>query len=438
MSNVIIALATAPIKSALAVIRITGEGSFEVTEQLTSKRIKGIVKRTSYFTKIYDNGSQIDEVVLLAYPNPHSMTGEDTVEIFCHGSMLIANQIISAYLSRGARYAARGEFTMRAYLNGKMDLVEAEAVNDLINATSLESKNLSLMALDGKTSELLLPVKNDLGELLGLIEVNIDYSEYEDLEEITKEKIIAKVSLILQNLGELIKGAEQGKIVKDGVKVAIVGEPNVGKSSILNVLLKEDKAIVSEIPGTTRDIVEGDISYKGIVIHLLDTAGIRESGDKIENLGIEKSRRAVEESDVVIHVLDARSTTSDGIEIPEGKEVIEVYNKDDLVDRKTDGKIYVSAEKGEVTPLLDALYNNLGLSENAFKNPSLSSIRQISLLKEAYSSLEEALRDTELNAPIDLVSVNLQAAYYKLQEILGELVNHDLSDEIFSRFCVGK
>lgn len=438
MSNVIIALATAPIKSALAVIRISGEGSFEITEELTGKKIKGIDKRTSYYTKIKERENLIDEVVLLAYPNPHSMTGEDTIEIFSHGSMLIANQIIGAYLRKGARYASRGEFTMRAFLNGKMDLVEAEAVNDLINATSLESKNLSLMALDGETSKLLNPVKNDLGELLGLIEVNIDYSEYEDLEEITKEKIITKVGLILQNLNQLIENGEQGRIIKDGVKVALVGEPNVGKSSILNALLKEDKAIVSEIPGTTRDIVEGDISYKGVVIHLLDTAGIRESGDKIENLGIEKSRKAVDDSDIVIHIFDAAFPYEDGIEIPTGKTVIDVYNKDDLIKNKEDGKIYISAEKGEIMPLLEALYRELGLNENAFKNPSLSSVRQISLLKEAYDRMTDALTDAKKDAPIDLVSINLQAAYYKLQEILGELVNHDLSDEIFSRFCVGK
>lgn len=437
MANVIIALATAPMKSALAVIRISGEGSFEITEELTHKRLKGISKRTSYYAKIED-GQTIDEVVVLAYPHPHSMTGEDTVEIFCHGSMLIANQIISSYLSRGARYADRGEFTMRAFLNGKMDLVEAEAVNDLINATSIESKNLSLMALDGKTSDLLAPIKNDLGELLGLIEVNIDYSEYEDLEAITKEKIVSKVTSILQNLDGLIEGAEEGKIVKDGIKVALVGEPNVGKSSILNALLKEDKAIVSEIPGTTRDVVEGDISYKGITIHLLDTAGMRESDDRIESLGIAKSRKALEEADIVIHVMDASSTQEDKVEIPPEKTVITIYNKDDLVEKKEDGKIYISAEKGEVKPLLEALYEKLGLSENAFKNPSLSSLRQISLLKEVWTFLVDGLEDALNDAPIDLISVNLQSAYFKIQEILGELVTHDLSDEIFSRFCVGK
>lgn len=442
MNNVIVALATPPLKSALALIRVSGEEAFALTDEIFSHKISGISKRESFVGTISDDGETIDEVVLLAYPSPHTMTGENVVEISCHGSLLIANEIIEAYLKRGARYATRGEFSSRAFYNGKLDLVEAESINELINATTKEAKNLSLLSLEGKTSALILPLKKSLADLLSLIEVNIDYPEYTDIEVANKAKISSSIDEMRKQVASLIEGGEEGKIVKDGLNVAIVGEPNVGKSSLLNALLHENKALVSEIPGTTRDVVEGEVNLKGLTLHLLDTAGIREGGDKLESLGIAKSEAVIKEADIVLLVLDAtKGYQKEDRRIAkqaEEKILITVFNKEDLLSKKEEGKLYISALKQDISPLLEAITKAVGLSDGAFKNPSLSTARDIGLLKQIDSCLSEAKKDCLSDAPIDIVSVNLQAAYNASRELLGEEATSDLTEEIFSRFCVGK
>jgi tRNA modification GTPase len=442
MGNSIIALATAPLKSALALIRVSGDDAFVITDQIFTKKISGITKRQMFFGTINEYGEDIDQVVVLAYPGPNTMTGEDVVEISCHGSLLIANEIIECYLKRGAVYATRGEFSSRAFYNGKMDLIEAEAVNDLINATTKEAKTLSLMSLEGKTSQLVAPLKKSLADLLSLVEVNIDFPEYTDIEQANEEKISSSIDQIRSQVASLIKGGEEGKIVKEGIKVAIVGEPNVGKSSLLNALLNEEKAIVSDIPGTTRDVVEGEINLKGITLHLLDTAGIREGAEKIEELGIHKSEKTISEADLVILVVDATRGLSEEdkrIEkLAAGKIFIPVYNKDDLIKAKEPGKLYISALKKDIEPLLDRIYVALGIEEDAFISPSLNNARQLGILKQIDQTLSEAKDDCIKKAPIDLVSVNLMAAYNSARELLGEDATTDLTDEIFSRFCVGK
>jgi tRNA modification GTPase len=442
MSDSIIALATAPLRSALAVIRISGSDAFALTDQVFSKKISGLAKKAFFVGKISDEGKDVDQVVLLAYPAPKTFTGEDVVEISCHGSPLIANEIIECYLKRGARYATRGEFSSRAFYNGKMDLVEAEAVNDLINATTKESKSLSLMSLEGKTSQLVAPLKKSLADLVSLIEVNIDYPEYTDIEEANKAKISSSIDDIRRTVADLIRGGREGKIVKDGVKVAIVGEPNVGKSSLLNALLNEDKAIVSDIPGTTRDVVEGDIDLHGVLLHLLDTAGIRENAEIIEKQGILRSEKTIKEADVVILVIDARNGMSDEDrrveKLAAGKILIPTYNKEDLVSSKDPGKLYVSALRKDIKPLVERLFKELGVEESAFVSPSLNNARQLGLLGQIDACLSDAKKDCDANAPIDLVSVNLMSAYNQARQLLGENATTDLTDEIFSRFCVGK
>lgn len=442
MGNTIVALATAPFRSALALIRVSGDEAFSITDQIFTKKVSGTTKRQMFFGTIKDNGQDIDLVVLLAYPAPHTMTGEDVVEISCHGSPLIANQIIECYIARGARYAARGEFSSRAFYNGKTDLIEAEAVNDLINATTKESKALSLMSLEGKTSKLVEPLKKSLADLLSLVEVNIDYPEFTDIEQANEKTILESMEMIRKQVGELIKGGQEGRIVKDGVKVAIVGEPNVGKSSILNALINEDKAIVSDIPGTTRDVVEGEINLDGVVLHLLDTAGIREHAQNIEKQGIVRSQKAIAEADVVILVADARKSLSKEDEkiakLAKGKIFITVFNKDDLIVKKDPDKLYVSALKKDVEPLKKKIFEELGIEETAFILPSLNNARQLGVLNQIDHCLEEAERDCKASAPIDIVSVNLMAAYNLSRQLLGEDSTMDLTDEIFSRFCVGK
>jgi tRNA modification GTPase len=442
MSNVIVALATAPFKSALAVIRASGEGVFALTDEIFSQRVSGLSERKIFLGTLSDEGKDIDQVVLLVYPEPKTMTGEDVVEIICHGSILIANQIIGAYIKRGAAYATRGEFSSRAFYHGKTDLLEAEAINDLINATTEESKNLALMSVEGKTSGLVRPLKKDLADLLSLIEVNIDYPEYTDLEQANEKTIVRSIKKIRKKLAELIKDGHEGKIIKEGVKVAIVGEPNVGKSSLLNAILNEDKALVSEIPGTTRDVVEGDVSLRGVTLHLLDTAGIREGADRLERMGIDRSEKTIAEADVVILVVDAiRGLSPEDAKIKKlakGKILVIAYNKKDLVEKPAKGKLYISALKKDISPLLEAISASLGLSEKAFVSPSLNNARELALLERIDSCLLQAEKDAREKLPIDLVSASLSAAYNASRELLGEEATNDLTDEIFSRFCVGK
>ncbi len=442
MFETIVALATAPMKSALSLIRVSGEDSFSVVSKCFSKDITNIDKRTALVGEIKDGDKIIDEVVIVCYKGPKSFTGEDLVEIICHGSMLIVNEIIELLLSKGARLAERGEYSMRAFLNQKIDLVQAEAINDVINATTKEAKDLSLLALSGETSSLVEPLRKKLADIISLIEVNIDYPEYQDIEVANKEKIIKSADEIIALVDSLISDGEKGRIIKDGVKVAIVGKPNVGKSSLLNALMGEEKAIVTDIKGTTRDIVEGDINLKGILLHLLDTAGIRESNDKIESIGINKSIKMIEEAELVIVVLDATEELSDEdkqiLELSKDKKRIVVYNKSDLLEKKEDGNLYISALENDLDELTNKIKEVLGIEDNNFHHPSLNNARQIGLLKQIKESMLQAKQDSELDLSVDLVSVSLMDAYRATMEILGLASDIDISKEIFSRFCVGK
>ena len=437
----IVALATAPMKSALAVIRVSGDDAFEIVSKCFSKDITGITKRTCLVGSILDGEKEIDEVVINVYKGPKSFTGEDLVEIICHGSVLIANEIIELLLSKGARLATNGEYSSRAFLNQKIDLVQAEAINDVINATTKEAKALSILSLKGDTSNLLVPLKTRLADILSLIEVNIDYPEYEDIEVANKEKIVDTIDELLPEIERLTKEGEQG-LIKEGIKVAIVGKPNVGKSSLLNALLGESKAIVTDIAGTTRDVVEGEINLNGVVLHLLDTAGIRDVEDKIESIGINKSKEVIKEADLVIVVLDASTELDDMdkeiLTISEDKKRIIIYNKSDLSTKTEEDKIYISALTGDISPLKKEIYKAVGLENEAFTTPSLNNVRQLGLLKNVKESLLKAKQDTELDLSIDLIAVSLYDAYRSILEILGEVDQIDISKEIFARFCVGK
>ena len=444
MFETIVALATPPMKSALAIIRVSGDDCFEVVSKCFSKDITKINERTILVGYIEDKkkGQRIDQVVLAIYKGPNSFTGENLVEIICHGSMLISQQILDILIENGARMATNGEYSSRAFLHQKMDLVQAESINDIINATTKEAKNLSMLSLNGETSKLLVPVKTRLADIISLIEVNIDFPEYEDIEQANQQQVITICDEIIGLINKLIDDGEKAKIVKEGIKVAIVGKPNVGKSSLLNSLLGEEKAIVTDIAGTTRDTVEGDINLNGIILHLVDTAGIRDASDVVESIGVDRAKKAIEQSELVLVVLDGSEKPTkedqDILDITKDSNRIIIYNKADKINDKNDDRIYVSALNNNIEPLRKEIYKNLGLDEQVFHQPALNNARQIGLLKRAKLSLEKAKEDASNDLPVDLISVNLMDAYNAVLEILGEKNKADLSKEIFSRFCVGK
>lgn len=439
MFETIVALATPPLKSALGIVRLSGDDVFEVVSKCFSKDLRDIKEKTILYGHIVDNNEKIDDVVLLAYKGPKSFTGEDSIEIICHGSPLIYKQIIETCIKNGARMATNGEFSSRAYMHNKIDLVQAEAINDVINATTKEAKNLNLLSLDGKTSDLIKPIKTKIADILSLIEVNIDYPEYEDIEVANKDKIIEVVDELIPQIDVLVDDGQKAKIINEGVKVALVGKPNVGKSSLLNAFLGEDRAIVTDVAGTTRDVVEGHANIDGVVLHLFDTAGIRDSSDKIESIGIEKSKKTIKEADIVVVVLDSSNDLDN-----EDKQILEytkeynpivVYNKDD--NGKSD-KLSISALNNQIEPLIKEIKERIGIDEKSFSKPALNNTRQLGLLSKAKESLVKAKEDASNDLTVDLIATSLFDAYTAILEILGEANQIDLSKEIFSRFCVGK
>ena len=439
MFKTIVALATPPLKSALAIIRLSGNDAFEIVSKCFTKKIN-TEKKEIYIGDIYDEET-IDNVVVLAYKAPRSFTGENVCEIICHGSMLIANEIINVLVKHGAVMAKRGEFSQRAFLNNKINLVQAESINDIINAETHEAKRLGLMSLKGETTAKINLLKEKFEDLLASIEVHFDYPEEADSDEITSKNIIAYIDEILDYVSTLINEANKGRIINEGIKVALVGKPNVGKSSLLNALLNENKAIVTDIAGTTRDVVEGEINIDGVKLKLLDTAGIRGSDDIVEVIGINKSKETINAADLVVVVLDASNDLDEQDEeilrYTENKERIVIYNKSDKIEHKKDG-IYVSALNNDLDILKKEIFTKLGLSQKDFLNPSLVNDRQIGLLEQMKQNILKAKEDAYNMLPVDLISISILSAYNRILDILGESTDIDISKEIFKRFCVGK
>lgn len=443
MFDCIVSLITPPLKGAVALIRISGDKSLEIINNIFSREVSK--SHYVYYGFIVDksNNETIDEVMVSYFKAPKSFTGEDVVEISCHGSMIIANQIIELIIKYGARLAQRGEFSSRAFYNGRIDLVQAEAINSLINAETLQSKRLQMYSLTGETSKLIKPIETTLADILSLIEVNIDYPEYQDIEEMTNDKIINDINPLIEIIDKLIKDGERNKIINEGINVALVGRPNVGKSSLLNALLKTDKAIVTDIPGTTRDVVEGKINLGGIIINLLDTAGIRDSYDEVEKIGIQKSKEAIDKADLIILVMEANIITDEDnllLDATKDKKRLVVYNKKELLDENKldENKIYISAINKDISSLEKAIKKLFNVEEINNLNPSLCSSREIGLLSQVKMNLLSAKEEALNNISLDLVSIYLKRAYDSIRDILGEEIKVDLASEIFSRFCVGK
>ena len=450
MNDTITAISTALGVGAISIIRLSGKDAISITNSIfKGKDLTKVNSHTINYGHIVDNDKVIDEVLVSVMKSPKTYTCEDIVEINCHGGIATTNKILELVLLQGARLAEPGEFTKRAFLNGRIDLIEAESVMDLIDAKTEEARKLSINQLEGKVSIIIRNFRQKLLELLASIEVNIDYPEYEDIEVITNENIRKEISTIKEELNKIIVESENGKIIKKGIKVAIVGRPNVGKSSILNKLLNEDKAIVTDIEGTTRDIVEGEVSIAGVLFRFVDTAGIREAKDLVEKIGIERSRNEIFNSDLVLMVLNNNEKITEDekkliSELPEQSLI--VINKNDLISNididilKNKDVIYIDTISIDgIEPLKNKLIEMFKLEKiNNSDYTYMSNARQISLAKEAYSIINDVEIGLKNEVPTDLIEIDIKRIWEKLGEILGESYSEELIDQLFTQFCLGK
>lgn len=441
LKDTIAAISTALSEGAISIVRISGEDAIDIVNQCTNIDLKAAKSHTIHYAFFYDpdTNTTLDEVLISLFRAPKTYTKEDLVEINCHGGTYITRKILSVLLSCGARLAYPGEFTQRAFLNGRIDLAQAEAVNDMILANNSTNAKLALSGIKGSVRKLLNPLIDDLLNLIATIEVNIDYPEYDDVEMLTTTDVLPKTKQWLNDLDEILKKSQSGQLLKEGIKTAIVGKPNVGKSSLLNALLEEEKAIVSNIAGTTRDLVEGHIQLGNIHLNLIDTAGIHETNDTVERIGIERSKKAIDEAQLILLVLDASQKLDERdkqlLSLTEKKQRILIYNKNDLAQH--DG-ISISAKNGEIDSLIkeiEALYEQQLIH---IQSPVLGNERQIACLMKAKKSVISAINTMENGLELDLVTIDLQDAYTSLKEILGEVSREDLLDALFSNFCLGK
>lgn len=439
--HTICAISTALKEGAISIVRLSGEDAVSITSQIFTKDLSHVPSHTIHYGHILDeNKEPVDEVLVSVFRAPKTYTREDVVEINCHGGIFITRKILSIVLSHGAKLAKPGEFTQRAFYHGRIDLSQAEAVEDMIEATNDSAAKMAMKGIRGSVHKLLQPLIDDLLDIIAQIEVNIDYPEYEDIEQLTQKDLLPKIREWLLCIDAILKKANTGQIIKNGIDTVIIGRPNVGKSSLLNALLEEDKAIVTDIAGTTRDIVEGQIHIGSVQLNLIDTAGIRHASDKIEQIGIEKSQEKLRQAKLVLLVLDgSRPLTKedeDLLEQTKDKLRLIIWNKQDLNDSSQEG-ICISAKNHQIQPLIDALeslYQNDLLKEE----PILSNERQIGLLQQAKSAMKRAQIALEAQTEPDLVEIDIQEAYEDLKEILGEVHREDLLDTLFSKFCLGK
>ncbi len=455
MNDTICAIATSQGVGAIAIIRVSGNESLEIVNKLfIGKELTKVESHTINYGKIIDpiDNKIIDEVLVSVMLAPKTFTRENVVEINTHGGIASTNKVLELLLTNGCRLAEPGEFTKRAFLNGRIDLLEAEGVMDLINAKTDSQRDLAANQVTGKVSELINNLRSDLVQIISNINVNIDYPEYDDVDIITNDLLIPKIASLKERIKKILEESKNGQIIKEGLKTAIVGRPNVGKSSLLNALLEEEKAIVTDIAGTTRDIVEGQISINGVMLNIIDTAGIRETKDKVESIGVSKSLKTIDEADLVLLVLNNNEKLTPDIEelitkIKE-KEYIIIINKCDLasklditnlnVDKSRFINMSIKDNQG-----IDALKNkiielfNLNKLESA--DPTyLSNSRSISILRKCLISIEEIEQGLKDNQPIDMIELDIKNIWEQLGMINGTTYEEELLDEMFSRFCLGK
>ena len=454
MNDTIVAISTSLGIGAISIIRVSGEESISIVNSIFScKDLTKVESHTINYGHIIDDNKEIiDEVLVTVMKAPKTFTAEDTVEINTHGGIAPTNKVLELLIEKGCRLAEPGEFTKRAFLNGRIDLLEAEAVMDMIDSKTEIQRKMATNQLSGKTSNLINELRDDMIQIISNINVNIDYPEYADVEEITNDIMIPKITKLRERIEKILKESENGKIIKEGIKTSIIGRPNVGKSSLLNALLEEEKAIVTDIAGTTRDIVEGQIKINGIILNIIDTAGIRETDDKVESLGVEKSIKMMNESDLVLFVINNNEElTSDVKELLEqvkDKNYLVLINKTDLPSKINIDELELNNSR--IIKL--SIINNKGLEElkekiiELFnignletKDPTyLSNARSISILKNCLKSVEEVENSLKNNMPIDMIELDIKNIWEELGKINGTSYEEELLDEMFKRFCLGK
>lgn len=454
MNDTICAISTSQGVGAIAIVRVSGSEAIEIVNSIfKGKNLDEVDTHTINYGHIVDEkGNIIDEVLVTVMKAPKTFTAEDTVEINTHGGIAPTNKVLELLQIKGCRLAEPGEFTKRAFLNGRIDLLQAEAVMDMINSKTNTQREMAANQISGKVSDLINELRDDMIQIISNINVNIDYPEYDDVDIITDEVMIPKITKLKEKIEKILKESQNGVIIKEGIKTSIIGRPNVGKSSLLNALLEEDKAIVTDIAGTTRDIVEGQISINGILLNMIDTAGIRETDDTIEAIGVEKSKKMMRESDLVLFVLNNNEElTPDIKELFNdlgNKQYIVIINKTDL-DKKLnieelnvdkDRIINMSIINNEgIEDLKNKIIELFNLNELETKDPTyLSNTRSISILEKCLNSVKEIEKGLQNNMPIDMIELDIRNIWEILGTINGSTYEEELLDEMFSRFCLGK
>lgn len=449
MNDTIAGISTALGVGAISIIRVSGKDAIPlVNEIFKGKDLTKVNTHTIHYGHIVNKEEIIDEVLISIMKSPKTYTKEDIVEINCHGGISTTNKVLELLIQKGIRLAEPGEFTKRAFLNGRIDLIEADGIMNLIEAKTETSRKLSINQLSGNVSNKIISLRDKLIQVISNIEVNIDYPEYDDIEVINNEKILPILKEVNKSLEDTITQSENGKIITEGIKVCLIGRPNVGKSSLLNTLLEENKAIVTNIAGTTRDIVEGTIQIDNIPIHLIDTAGIRETSDIVEQIGVNKSKEVIENSDLIILILNSNEQLTEEdkylLELIKNKTSIIVLNKIDLPTNieeiNHENIVKISAEYNigieDLKNKIKYLFN-IDKIETTDMN-YLTSARSIGLLKKAHDILKEVINKTRQGIEPYLLEIDIKEAWNILGEIIGATYKEEMLDEMFKRFCLGK
>ncbi|MDP4084674.1 MAG: tRNA uridine-5-carboxymethylaminomethyl(34) synthesis GTPase MnmE [Bacillota bacterium] len=458
--DTIAAISTPMGEGAIAIVRLSGEAAISIANgvfiSISGKMLSEVPSHTIHYGHLVDpkSGQVVEEVMVSVMKGPKTFTKENVVEINCHGGIVSVNRVLQLILRNGARLAEPGEFTKRAFLNGRIDLSQAEAVMDLIRAKTDRAMNVALKQMEGRLSKLIRHLRQEILEVLAHVEVNIDYPEYEDVEEMTHNMLMEKALHVQKEIKGLLQTSNQGKILREGLSTVIVGRPNVGKSSLLNSLVHENKAIVTDIPGTTRDVIEEYVNVRGVPLRLLDTAGIRETEDIVERIGVERSRQVLKEADLLLFLLNFADNLTEEDEnlfrAVEDMNVIVIVNKTDLPQKIDMERVKsLSANHKLVTT---SLLEDQGIDDLEEAISSLffegtieagdityvSNSRHIALLDQALHTIGEAIEGVELGIPIDIVQIDLTRTWELLGEIVGESVHESLIDQLFSQFCLGK